>query len=357
MKRRRCRESHNAVEGRRRDNINERIQDLSRLVSAKRLEDEKIRKHLIVELSSATELCSDTKTSNCPTPRSLGWAQKDSRVDRYHLVVKRGETPYLELLAEFEPSSLAPSRVYLNLKELPAIGFVCPDHECPRNGMRFSRAADLERHYKSIHVSRSEHGLFPCDYAHCDRNSEPFGRKDHFRDHLRDFHKEDIGTARIDRFESDKEWSKQQRKWLSERKVSSGWWRCSQCLNRVHVKDKGWECPRCKSCCEPSRNEHRQRLQISDGTQRCLKDGKDCSTPDCTTHFSTCSGDFGNAQDFFGHLDDCPRGAVRREAPGGVLDSKPISSVFQQQQMQTPKLDVVTHINDEANLSNLWTSK
>ncbi|KAF2842505.1 hypothetical protein M501DRAFT_1022474 [Patellaria atrata CBS 101060] len=45
-KKRRRRESHNAVERRRRDNINERIQDLSRLVPSHRLEDEKIKKHI-----------------------------------------------------------------------------------------------------------------------------------------------------------------------------------------------------------------------------------------------------------------------------------------------------------------------
>lgn len=43
-KKKRRRESHNLVERRRRDNINERIQDLSKLVPAHRLEDEKIRK-------------------------------------------------------------------------------------------------------------------------------------------------------------------------------------------------------------------------------------------------------------------------------------------------------------------------
>ena len=45
-KRRRRRESHNMVERRRRDNINERIQDLGTLVPQHRLEDEKVRKHL-----------------------------------------------------------------------------------------------------------------------------------------------------------------------------------------------------------------------------------------------------------------------------------------------------------------------
>lgn len=43
-RRKRRRESHNLVERRRRDNINERIQDLSKLVPAHRLDDEKIRK-------------------------------------------------------------------------------------------------------------------------------------------------------------------------------------------------------------------------------------------------------------------------------------------------------------------------
>jgi Helix-loop-helix DNA-binding domain len=45
-KKKRRRESHNAVERRRRDNINERISDLSKLVPQHRLEDEKVKKHI-----------------------------------------------------------------------------------------------------------------------------------------------------------------------------------------------------------------------------------------------------------------------------------------------------------------------
>lgn len=45
-KRRRRRESHNLVERRRRDNINERIHELAGLVPQHRLEDEKVKKHL-----------------------------------------------------------------------------------------------------------------------------------------------------------------------------------------------------------------------------------------------------------------------------------------------------------------------
>ena len=46
-KRKRRRESHNLVERRRRDNINEKIQELSHLVPLHRLEDEKVRKHIM----------------------------------------------------------------------------------------------------------------------------------------------------------------------------------------------------------------------------------------------------------------------------------------------------------------------
>ncbi|KAF2858000.1 hypothetical protein K470DRAFT_260283 [Piedraia hortae CBS 480.64] len=45
-KRRKRRESHNAVERRRRDNINERIQELGTMIPQHRLEDDRVRKHL-----------------------------------------------------------------------------------------------------------------------------------------------------------------------------------------------------------------------------------------------------------------------------------------------------------------------
>lgn len=65
-KKKRRRESHNLVERRRRDNINERIQDLSKLVPAHRLEDEKIRKMI----SNGTPL-SPTLVGNSPATSGL----------------------------------------------------------------------------------------------------------------------------------------------------------------------------------------------------------------------------------------------------------------------------------------------
>lgn len=65
-KKKRRRESHNLVERRRRDNINERIQDLSKLVPAHRLEDEKIRKMI----SNGTPM-SPTLAGNSPATSGL----------------------------------------------------------------------------------------------------------------------------------------------------------------------------------------------------------------------------------------------------------------------------------------------
>jgi len=65
-KRRRRRESHNLVERRRRDNINERIQDLAHLVPQHRLEDEKVRKHILAN----TPLSPTITAENMSPPNS-----------------------------------------------------------------------------------------------------------------------------------------------------------------------------------------------------------------------------------------------------------------------------------------------
>ncbi len=72
-KHRRRRESHNLVERRRRDNINERIQDLGTLVPQHRLEDEKVRKHLQTNAPLSPSI---TNASMSPpnAPSSLGGA-------------------------------------------------------------------------------------------------------------------------------------------------------------------------------------------------------------------------------------------------------------------------------------------
>jgi hypothetical protein len=74
-KRRRRRESHNLVERRRRDNINERIQDLGLLVPQHRLEDEKVRKHLQTNAPLSPSITNATGMSPPAAPSLLAGQQ------------------------------------------------------------------------------------------------------------------------------------------------------------------------------------------------------------------------------------------------------------------------------------------
>lgn len=117
----------------------------------------------------------------------------------------------------------------------------------------FGRSADLDRHYKQVHLQDSEKDSYLCDYKKCERSGRTrdgqptttaFHRKDHFRDHLRDFHKEDIPKRGAKDSGS---------AWLADRWIEPKWWRCSKCLMRIRVAAHGWECPECKVFCERDR--------------------------------------------------------------------------------------------------------
>lgn len=117
----------------------------------------------------------------------------------------------------------------------------------------FNRPADLERHYRNVHVSESQRERYQCDYSKCDRAADPFTRKDHYRDHLRDYHKEDLGQAKGAKTEDRPKWERAQKVWLAERNISSDWWRCAKCLLRVHAAEEGWECQKCNEKCDLER--------------------------------------------------------------------------------------------------------
>jgi hypothetical protein len=94
---------------------------------------------------------------------------------------------------------------------------------------------------------------FPCDYASCQRTRPPFTRKDHYRDHLRDYHKEDLGCAKGERNTEKSKWLKNQKAWIEERKIMASWWRCHKCLTRIIISKSGWECQDCKATCDKER--------------------------------------------------------------------------------------------------------
>ncbi|KAK4175812.1 hypothetical protein QBC36DRAFT_17892 [Triangularia setosa] len=91
-----------------------------------------------------------------------------------------------------------------------------------------------------------------CDYKKCPRHELLFFRYDHFRDHLREFHKEDL--PRRSKKENDKWWDTR-----APRAVYSGWWRCNRCLmERVQVAVDGYTCPGCGNPCEGERVRKRE---------------------------------------------------------------------------------------------------
>ncbi len=62
--------------------------------------------------------------------------------------------------------------------------------ECNHYSRRCLNQGDLTHHINSVHKNSL---TFTCDYPKCDRSQNPFNRKDHYRNHLRDYHKEAIG--------------------------------------------------------------------------------------------------------------------------------------------------------------------
>ncbi|KAH7376424.1 hypothetical protein B0T11DRAFT_20765 [Plectosphaerella cucumerina] len=124
--------------------------------------------------------------------------------------------------------------------------WVCLTADCTAGA--FKRLADLQRHYAQVHSASTAKETYVCDYSKCARRHEPFGRRDHFRDHLRDFHTEDIC----------KRGSPIDEGWLETRRMADGWWRCSKCLVRVRIDECDFTCPQCKSPCEESRQKARR---------------------------------------------------------------------------------------------------
>lgn len=58
----------------------------------------------------------------------------------------------------------------------------------------FTRAADLDRHYTTVH---RQGGLIDCRHVWCGRTGDRgFSRRDHYREHLREVHREDIPRGR-----------------------------------------------------------------------------------------------------------------------------------------------------------------
>ncbi|CAG8982122.1 hypothetical protein HYALB_00003214 [Hymenoscyphus albidus] len=235
-----------------------------------------------------------------PTPSSLGWDMTVMKVqDFYDFVVEKANEPYLQLRGQLQDHSKSPI-VFLDKdsheshkKRHPCL---YPGRSCWKNGIQpvFARTADLERHYNVVHDGSSGE-KFACDYLKCTRHNDTFTRKDHCRDHYKEYHKEDIGEYKGSKSAKDKSrWQAKQREWEAERKIDPYWWRCPKCLDRVKIEKSGWTCPGCKKECDGSRYEARMRLLNSSRTDdRSLGDSDPALQSDSTyhsyLHCSTCN--------------------------------------------------------------------
>jgi hypothetical protein len=117
-----------------------------------------------------------------------------------------------------------------------------------------------------VHAPKDQREHYKCDHPRCERAKDPFTRKDHYRDHMRDFHMEDLGQAKGAKKLDRQKWERDQEAWLAERRISPNWWRCAKCLSRVYVKEEGWECRKCNAACEAERKAARRRMRSEAAT-------------------------------------------------------------------------------------------
>ncbi|RYP56573.1 hypothetical protein DL771_011752 [Monosporascus sp. 5C6A] len=164
--------------------------------------------------------------------------------------VEQGELPYWQLKAGYTANEDYPMYRPCPDSEITqpsALLNICLRPGC--NSKPFKRKADLDRHYQQVHWDSSIKPSFPCDYTRCTRFTKPFIRADHYRDHCRDYHREDL----FRRSPSKKETNE----WWADRIIHKKWWRCSKCLQRVYIQQHGFECHNCKTPCEPQRRKYR----------------------------------------------------------------------------------------------------
>ncbi|KAK5661692.1 hypothetical protein OQA88_9792 [Cercophora sp. LCS_1] len=142
--------------------------------------------------------------------------------------------------------------------------FTCDEPGC--RGKPFGRAADLQRHHQNVHLDASKRKQFLCDYRKCPRHKLAFNRADHFRDHLRDFHREDLVRRSV---KPDSEFWRTR----SAHALFGGWWRCGRCFKRVALELNGFTC-QCVITCEPERQKYRSTSQFAFAQKQYLESGK-----------------------------------------------------------------------------------
>ncbi|EEU49011.1 uncharacterized protein NECHADRAFT_75747 [Fusarium vanettenii 77-13-4] len=198
-----------------------------------------------------------SSSSALETPQ---WPSSSTYKDPSEETPRSAEVPstysYPDSSSQILAESSQPANLYTSVYSRPRqflslYNLTCTSNHCLYPGCNvkpFKRSADLQRHYRNAHNPDSTKEAYHCDYPRCTRSNEPFSRRDHFRDHLREYHREDIQKRGI----------VVNKEWLEDRYYSDKWWRCPRCLVRVYTSKDEFECPQCKGSCEPKRKEKRR---------------------------------------------------------------------------------------------------
>jgi hypothetical protein len=95
--------------------------------------------------------------------------------------------------------------------------------------------------------------VYKCDYPKCPHD-EPF-RKDHLREHYREYHMEDLVKR------GPKQDTAEPEDWWKSRNIKFNWWRCCRCLQKTKTGDS-WKCTKCHQKCEPERQVARKKVPV-----------------------------------------------------------------------------------------------
>ncbi|CAD6453366.1 ce465734-bef3-400c-882c-6c393666cd6e [Sclerotinia trifoliorum] len=142
------------------------------------------------------------------------------------------------------------------------VSYPCHMRTCPDHQSGFSSQELLVHHYELVHGE----SYYLCDYPSCQSQTGSAimsgskirflrcdfrGSEQDYRQHLRDFHKEDINMleSKLSNIEPSE---------LNGSRLQADWWRCHKCLRRVIIQNEGYTCKDCKAICEPIRITARQ---------------------------------------------------------------------------------------------------
>lgn len=185
------------------------------------------------EQAAGWSLMSPTSSPVAPRPRALSSGQ------------------YCDAYVRSPPRSMPDGADWRRSTGKPTGGdFCCLAPSC---NATFRRNADLDRHYKHKHTEASKKATFFCDYRKCNRGREPFHRLDHFRDHLRQYHKEEIEKRSTVVTGGDG------RQPGIPGNGRQSWWRCPKCLTKYSKGKMGTVIECRQPDCQQQRKDARPR--------------------------------------------------------------------------------------------------